>query len=140
MRIKYCKHIPFKGYAAITFLWWCIVRKDCKNYVNDRLIRHESTHSYQQITLFVTALIVTNVLHAFIGIPWYVYTIGMLSPFIIYVLCWIIELIIPPYDRAYLDICFEGEARELENDINYANKLYPFSFIKYIKNKKYGGR
>lgn len=140
MILRYSKHIPFKGYVAITILWWCIIREEYKNEFTAQSYRHENTHSYQQITLFLTALITTIIVHIFFNVEWYVYLITLLLPLIIYVICWIIELIIPPYNRAYRDICFEGEARALENDSDYQNKLFPYSFLKYIKNKKYGGR
>lgn len=140
MRILISKHIPFKGYVAMTILWWCIIREEYKDYFDEKCYRHENTHSYQQIVLFLTSFAITSIVHIFWEVPWWIYAITLTLPLIIYVLCWIAELILPPYDRAYRDICFEGEARELESDLDYQKRLYPFSFLKYVKNKKYGGR
>ena len=71
---------------------------------------------------------------------WWALLATPIFPLLAYVISWIIEIILPPYNRAYKDICFEGEARTLESDKDFRKKLFPFSFLKYIPNKKYGGR
>lgn len=136
----YCKFLPFKGYLCMTVLWWLIIRTEYKDKITETVERHEAVHSYQQITLFITSLLVSIVLSITINYSWW----GLLAipaiPLLAYVVSWIIEIILPSYDRAYKDICFEGEARSLESDKDFRKKLFPFSFLKYIPNKKYGGR
>lgn len=136
----YCKFLPFKGYLCMTILWWLIIRTEQKDKITETVERHETVHSYQQITLFITSLLVSIILSLTTNYSWWCLLLTPIIPLIAYVISWIIEIILPPYNRAYKDICFEGEARALESDPNYKEKLFPFSFLKYIPNKKYGGR
>lgn len=136
----YCKFLPFKGYLCMTILWWLIIRTEQKDKTTETVERHETVHSYQQITLFITSLLVSIILSLTTSYFWWALLATPIFPLLAYIISWIIEIILPPYNRAYKDICFEGEARALENDPNYKKKLFPFSFLKYIPNKKYGGR
>lgn len=124
----------------MTFLWWLIIRIEYKNKITPTVEQHESVHSYQQIILFIFSLIVSIILSLTTNYSWWCLLLTPIISLIAYVISWIIEIILPPYNRAYKDICFEGEARALESDPNYKKKLFPFSFLKYIPNKKYGGR
>lgn len=136
----YCKFLPFKGYLCMTILWWLIIRTEYKDKITSTVERHESIHSYQQVVLFLFSLIVSIILSLTTNYSWWCLLLTPIIPLIAYVISWIIEIILPPYNRAYKDICFEGEARALESDPDYKKKLFPFSFLKYIPNKKYGGR
>ena len=136
----YCKFLPFKGYLCMTILWWLIIRTEYKDKITETVERHETIHSYQQITLFIVGLLVSIILSLTTDYSWWCLLLIPIIPLIAYVISWVIEIILPPYDRAYKDICFESEARSLESDPNYKKKLFPFSFLKYIPNKKYGGR
>ena len=124
----------------MTVLWWLIIRTEYKDKITETVERHESIHSYQQVVLFLFSLIVSIILSLTTNYSWWCLLLTPIIPLIAYVISWIIEIILPPYDRAYKDICFEGEARALESDPNYKKKLFSFSFLKYIPNKKYGGR
>lgn len=136
----YCKFLPFKGYLCMTILWWLIIRTEQKDKITETVERHETVHSYQQITLFITSLLISIILSLTTNYSWWCLLLIPIIPLIAYVISWIIEIILPPYNRAYKDICFEGEARALESDPDYKKKLFPFSFLKYIPNKKYRGR
>lgn len=140
MKKVYCKFLPFKGYLCMTLLWWLIIRTEYKDKITSTVERHESIHSYQQVVLFLFSLIVSIILSLTTNYSWWCLLLIPIIPLITYVVSWIIELILPPYNRAYKDICFEGEARSLESDKDFRKKLFPFSFLKYIPNKKYGGR
>ena len=120
----YCKFLPFKGYLCMTILWWLIIRTEYKD----------------KITLFIVGLLVSIILSLTTNYSWWGLLATPAIPLLTYVYSWIIEIILPPYNRAYKDICFEGEARSLESDKDFRKKLFPFSFLKYIPNKKYGGR
>lgn len=124
----------------MTILWWLIIRTEYKDKINETVERHESIHSYQQVVLFLFSLIVSIILSLTTNYSWWCLLLTPIIPLIAYVISWIIEIILPPYNRAYKDICFEGEARALESNEDYKKKLFPFSFLKYIPNKKYGGR
>ena len=140
MKKVYCKFLPFKGYLCMTLLWWLIIRTEYKDKITSTVERHESIHSYQQIVLFLFSLIVSIILSLTTNYSWWCLLLTPIIPLIAYVISWIIEIILPPYNRAYKDICFEGEARALESNEDYKKKLFPFSFLKYIPNKKYGGQ
>ena len=124
----------------MTLLWWLVIRTEYKDKITPTVERHESCHSYQQAVLFIFSLIVSIILSLTTNYSWWCLLLTPIIPLIAYVISWIIEIILPPYNRAYKDICFEGEARALESDPDYKKKLFPFSFLKYIPNKKYGGR
>lgn len=124
----------------MTLLWWLIIRTEYKDRITETVEQHETVHSYQQITLFATSFLVSIILSLTTNYSWWCLLLTPIIPLIAYVISWIIEIILPPYNRAYKDICFEGEARALESDEDYKKKLFPFSFLKYIPNKKYGGR
>lgn len=136
----YCKFLPFKGYLCMTILWWLIIRTEYKDKITEIVERHETVHSYQQITLFIVGLLVSIILSLTTNYSWWGLLITPAIPLLAYIVSWIIEIILPLYNRAYKDICFEGEARSLESDKDFRKKLFPFSFLKYISNKKYGGR
>ena len=140
MKKVYCKFLPFKGYLCMTLLWWLIIRTEYKDKITSTVERHESIHSYQQVILFLFSLIVSIILSLTTNYSWWCLLLTPIIPLIAYVISWIIEIILPPYNRAYKDICFEGEARSLESDKDFRKKLFPFSFLKYIPNKTYGGR
>lgn len=140
MKKVYCKFLPFKGYLCMTVLWWLIIRTEYKDKITETVERHETVHSYQQVVLFIFSLIVSIILSLTTNYSWWCLLLIPIIPLIAYVISWIIEIILPPYNRAYKDICFEGEARALESDPDYKKKLFPFSFLKYIPNKKYDGR
>ena len=140
MKKVYCKFLPFKGYLCMTLLWWLVIRTEYKDKITPTVERHESCHSYQQVVLFIFSLIVSIILSLTTNYSWWCLLLTPIIPLIAYVISWIIEIILPPYNRAYKDICFEGEARALESDPDYKKKLFPISFLKYIPNKKYGGR
>ena len=140
MKKVYCKFLPFKGYLCMTLLWWLIIRTEYKDKITSTVERHESIHSYQQVVLFLFSLIVSIILSLTTNYSWWYLLLTPIIPLITYVISWIIEIILPSYNRAYKDICFEGEARSLESDKDFRKKLFPFSFLKYIPNKKYGGR
>ena len=124
----------------MTLLWWLIIRTEYKDKITSTVERHESIHSYQQIVLFLFSLIVSIILSLTTNYSWWCLLLTPIIPLIAYVISWIIEIILPPYNRAYKDICFESEARALESNEDYKKKLFPFSFLKYILNKKYDGR
>lgn len=142
----YSKYIPFGRFDYITLLLWVVIKKQFnpvkqeweKPVMSERSKRHETWHVWQQVCLSVLG--VFSALVAWLAVtstgevcPWWVYTLPVSLPLGLYVLCWVIELVLPPYTSAYKDICFEGEARyhELDTSPNYI----PFSFLKFIKNK-----
>lgn len=137
--VLHSRFIPFKGFVAITLLFFIVVRKVKRNgvwekrTVSETLLRHETMHAWQQLCLFVTGLLAMLILAAFGVSSWWVWCLPILLPFGTYVLCWLLEIILPPYNKAYKDICFEGEANYNEHNKNI--RFVPFSFLRFIPNK-----
>lgn len=129
--------IPFKGFMAMLTLSILWIRNEYKDKVTDAVLNHESIHMYQQLELLILGVVVGILSCSFLPISWWWMIAFCLSPFLVYIICWIIEILLPPYDKAYKNICFESEAQYNEYNFNYLKKRVPFSWIKYISNKKY---
>lgn len=129
--------IPFKGFIAMTTLIFIWIRKEYLDSYDEYTHNHESIHAYQQIEILVASIVLMAILIPIFGWSWWWMFASLVIPFIIYILCWIIELILPPYKSAYRNICFESEAMYNEGNLNYLKSRKPFSWIKYISNKKY---
>ena len=114
LKIVYKKHIPFKGYKAMTFFNWMIIRKEYKEKVGQKTINHESIHQAQA----------------------YDFRIGFFGYFLfyfLYLLEWIIKL---PWFlfgyTPYYSISFEQEAYNHEYDYTYLDNRKRFSWLKYV--------
>jgi H+/Cl- antiporter ClcA len=99
--------------------------------------RHETWHVWQQLCLFALGLVcafVTNIALRIAAVPyaWLAWCLPIVMPLGIYVLCWVAELILPPWATAYKNICFESEAQFHEFDEN--PRYIPFSFLLFIPN------
>lgn len=114
MKIIYCKHIPFEGYAAMTFFNYIIIREDYKDLIGSRTFRHEAIHQAQA----------------------YDFGIGFCGYFIFYLLYlleWVLKL--PWFIFGYLpyySISFEQEAHKRDCDYDYLDKRKRFAWLKYI--------
>lgn len=114
MKIIYCKHIPFKGYVAMTFFNYIIVREEYKNLVGKRTINHEHIHQAQA----------------------YDFGFGFFGYFIFYLLYlieWVLKLpwAILGY-KPYYSVSFEQEAHNRDCDYTYLENRKRFAWIKYI--------
>lgn len=139
----YNKIVPITGFIAMNILCFLFIRKEYKGNkfkLTEEFFNHEGIHSIQQLELLLASLIIMTIVILVFDISWWWLLFSILIPFIIYGICWIIEIILPPYNSAYKNICFESEAIYNECDLEYIGKkrkLFNFSFLKYISNKKY---
>jgi len=122
------------GFSGVTILWWVFHRKDQK--LTERFKRHETIHSWQQrvlVALGVLACAVTSLICGVFGAvtPWWVWTFPLTVPFILYGLAWLVELALPPYDRAYYDSIFEREAYLNQDNPDYLPGV--FSVWRYFR-------
>lgn len=131
--------IPFRGYVAMTILFWVFIRKEYKDRISETTINHETIHAYQQTEIWTASAIITLLSIFLFGLSWWWLLLCPAIPIALYLLSWIIEIILPPYDMAYKNICYETEAYYNENDMEYLKKRkwFTFKFFKYISNKKY---
>lgn len=110
MKIVRSSWFPFKGYAAITLVWWLIVRKGVT--ITSRLINHEEIHSEQQKEMLI--------------IPFFIwYGLEFLFRLLQY----------RNWKNAYRNISFEREAYGNELNIAYLNDRKHFAWIHYLKHK-----
>ena len=142
MKIIYNSVIPFKGFIAMLTIFILWVRKEYKgsSKLDEFVLNHEKIHSYQQIEIWVLSIVVSILLSLLTSYSWWMLLATPLIPLLFYVVCWLIEVCLPPYDKAYKNICFETEATYNESDLNYLGKkrkLFQFTFLKYISNNKY---
>ena len=106
--------------------------------MSDWAVRHETWHVWQQCCLFVLGVVcaiasAATFALAGVSIPWWVWVTPVVAPYAVYAVCWFVELLLPPYDSAYRDVCFESEAQYHEYDEN--PQYCPFSFLRFIPNK-----
>ena len=120
------KYLPLGDFKVMNILGFLFVREEVE--VSPTILRHEAIHTRQQIELLVLSLILALPFASWWSIP-----IALVMPFILYILAWLVELVLPPYGTAYKDSPFEREA--------YANQYYPnyldsrpwFAWVRYIR-------
>lgn len=54
--------------------------------------------------------------------PWW-WLLWLTSYYAVYVVCWFIEILLPPHDMAYKNICFETECQYTQDDPDYSAPL-----------------
>lgn len=92
--------------------------------------RHEQIHTIQQYEIFGAAALISLVLCNIWASWWYL--LGVIAlPLALYVLAWLIELALPPYDSAYKDSPFEREAYANDTNSDYFVTRPLFAWIKY---------
>lgn len=141
MKTIYNNFIPVSGYMAMLTLFILWIRKEYKGdkRLDAQFFNHEKIHSYRQIEIWGIAIVIMVLFCAFTPFSWWWMLTTPVIPLAIYVICWLIEIALPPYDQAYRNICFESEAIYNEADPDYLKRrgLFTFRFLKYVSNKKY---
>lgn len=134
MKIVRNKYIPFATFDAMNILGFLFVKED--TILNDSLIRHEAIHTVQQYEILALSALVALVASNLYASWWYL-LIVIAMPIAIYLLAWLIELVLPPYDSAYKDSPFEREAYRNQYDPEYLAKRPLFAWVNHIlKNRK----
>lgn len=106
----YSRHFPFKGFTAMTFWPFVIVRADRKEKFTVITERHETIHAQQQLETL-----------------WILF-------FVIYGLEFVIKLPICEFDtdRAYRSISFEQEAYDMQMVVGYCSIRSHYAWLKYL--------
>lgn len=133
MKIIRNKYIPFGKFDAMNILGFLFVKED--TILNDSLIRHEAIHTVQQYEILALSALVALVASNLYASWWYL-LIVIAMPIAIYLLAWIIELVLPPYDSAYKDSPFEREAYLNQHDPMYLATRPIGATLKYILKKR----
>lgn len=106
----YNRHIPAKGFTAMTVSPFVFVRRDLAWRFNSIVERHETTHALQQIeTLWVPFLV-------------------------IYGLEWLLKLPFCNFDtsKAYRSISFEQEAYDHQMEVYYNEVRRHYAWLRYL--------
>lgn len=138
--------IPFPGFSMMMLLGVCFIRDDRWRIefgteapgIRPKSLNHERIHAFQQWEALVLTWAVMVILGA-CGVPitwWMVVAGSVFSFYIWYLISWIIQILVPPYDTAYGNICFEDEAYENEDNLDYLKTRRPFAWVWYIFNGK----
>jgi hypothetical protein len=129
MKIIKNKYIPFGKFDAMNILGFLFVKEDTK--LDDSLIRHEAIHTAQQYEIMTASALVAMALSNLYASWWYL-LIVIAMPIAIYLLAWVVELLLPPYDSAYKDSPFEREAYRNQYDPEYLAKRPLFAWVSHI--------
>ena len=132
MKIIRNKFIPFKGFGAMNILGLLFVRNDFEP--SERTMRHEAIHSKQQYEILTSAALLALALSNLFASWWYLLAV-VVMPIALYVLAWIIELVLPPYNSAYRDSPFEREAYDNQDNVSYLVVRPPFAWVFYFLKK-----
>jgi hypothetical protein len=127
------------GISAITLLFWVLHIRDT---VSETTRREENIHSWQQMCILVLTLGLVTPIYAMSIIfgfkfPWWLWISPIIMPFLLYVLMWLVEVALPPYDKAYVDTVFEREAKENADNPNYIPTFFSvWKYFKPLKNRQ----
>lgn len=132
MKIIRVKKLPF-GVNAIYLFGILLV---CKSVViTDDLINHERIHAKQYSEITFTSLALSIFFIAFASAN--VFTSILISILIYYILYCaeyaVRYLFLKDRDKAYRSISFEREAYQNDQDFDYIDERFPFSWLTYIK-------
>ena len=129
MKIISNKLIPFKGFRAMNVLGLVFTRKNADE-ITITTKRHEQIHTIQQYEILCASALISLVL-CNIWASWWYLLITIALPIALYVLVWLIELALPPYNSAYKDSLFEREAFANELNRNYLVTRPLFAWVRY---------
>ena len=114
MKIVYNRFIPFGRFTALTVLVWLFVKEGVA--LTARLLNHEKIHMRQQLEIVAVCLLGTVAAHLLFGVSAWWMLAAVPAPLLIYGLSVAIEVLLPPYNRAYGNSCFETEAIYNQHD------------------------
>ena len=133
MKIIRNKYIPVGDFDCMNILGFLFVREEVE--LKDWVIRHEAIHTAQQYEIMTVSALIALVLSNIFASWWYL-LIVILMPIAIYVLAWLVELVLPPYDTAYRDSPFEREAYANQHNPEYNSQRSWFAWCGYVLKKR----
>lgn len=137
MKIIHNKFLPFGRFNYLTVLAWLFVKIPAK--LSARVYNHEKIHMRQQLEIVVACLAINAGLIGWTDSSWWWLLMSIPAPFLVYGLSVGIELLLPPYDRAYGNSCFETEAIYNEHSLSYTRQWWRhfFAWVGYVSNRKF---
>lgn len=137
MKVIYNNILPLGGFAAMTVLIWLFVKNGVR--LTARVLNHEKIHMRQQLEIIAVCLVLNTTIIGLWDGSWWWLLATLPGPFVLYGLSVLIEVLLPPYDRAYGNSCFETEAIYNQHDPVYTRRWWRhlFAWIRYVSNTKY---
>lgn len=131
MKVIYNNKIPFKGFIAMCFYPFILVRYDKKALFDDATTRHELIHANQQQEMYAVGTVIAAVLFLF-GCGWW--SLAALPLFFYwYVVEWLIRwAYYRNRDTAYKNISFEREAYNNQANMDYLRTRKHYAFLKLL--------
>lgn len=129
----YNDFLPIQGFAMMAVYFWVFIRNDWGRTPSGTQMNEERIHSAQQLEIFFTSFILIGALVLVGAISFWWLLLTPLIYFIVYVLFWLVEIILPPYQTAYKDTCFEREAKQNRSNLNYLDDRPLFNWVHYFK-------
>lgn len=124
------RYIPFPGFRACNLFGIIFVRKGAT--IDDVTLNHEKIHSEQIAEVMLASVPVAILLWNTSNI-WIAGLFVLISYYLWYVVEWLVHFIrLKDPHLAYRRICFEREAYENRNDLNYLESRSWFKFIRYM--------
>lgn len=123
------KFLPFGKFGAMNILGFLFIKGD-KDPMT-RTIHHEAIHSAQQYEILGASALISLVLSCIYTSWWYL-LITIAMPILLYIVAWLIEFALPPYETAYKDSPFEREAYMNDKDPEYLANRPLFAWVKYF--------
>lgn len=131
MKVIYNNKIPFKGFIAMCFYPFILVRYDKKALFDDTTTRHELIHANQQQEMYVAGIVLSLFLlllglsfWSLLAIPVYFYWYGIE---------WLIRwAYYRNRDTAYKNISFEREAYNNQSNMDYLRTRKHYAFLKLL--------
>lgn len=127
--------IPFGRFVALNYFGLVFMKRPlCAEEEN-----HEAIHTRQQVEWLIpyTAALLALILGC--GWSWWwLCSVPFCYHVILYCTLWLVEWLLPPYDRAYRDLPLERECYDNEADPMYLKRRRCFAWIKYLfkRNRK----
>lgn len=122
--------IPFPGFRACNLLGVLFVRGERK--LSDATLNHERIHSAQIAEVMLASAPLAALLWIFSSV-WVAILLVLASYYLWYLIEWAIHFTrIKDAHLAYRMICFEREAYENQNDLNYLESRSWFKFIQFL--------
>ena len=123
--------IPFSGTIAITLWPFILVRRNTWTQFTNNVLRHKRIHGRQQVEMLLVGAAVAAILFVF-GCKWW-NLLALPLFFWLYGLEWMLGLFwFGNSKEANLNISFEREAYDNEQDADYLKKRRPFASIRYL--------
>lgn len=130
------RYIPFGTFGAVNFFGLVFAKHPLDAVERN----HEAIHTRQQIEWIALCTVLLLVLiPAWGGSWWWLLTLPASYHVFLYGSMWVVELLLPPYSRAYRDIPLERECYDHQHNPTYLSVRRPFAWVKYVFKRNLNG-